>query len=59
MHHLICMVVHGIGTIHEASNKKQKIAVENVFRFLCILSFYIFMTSGRSKWSFLERKRDF
>ena len=40
--HLICLVVHGIGTIHEASNKKQKIAVENVFRFLCLLTFDIF-----------------
>ena len=42
MQYLICLVVHGIGTIHEASNKKQKIAVENVFHFLCILSLDIF-----------------
>ena len=42
MHHLICLVVHGIGTIHEASIKKQKLSAENVFCFLCILSFDIF-----------------
>ena len=30
-----------MGIIHEASNKKLEIAVENVFRFLCILSFDI------------------
>ena len=48
-----------MGTIHEASNKKQKIAVKNVFRFLCILSFEFFMKSGRSKRSFLGREKDF
>ena len=39
MHHLICLVVHGIGTIHEASIKKQKLSAENIF---CFLSFDIF-----------------
>ena len=68
MRHLTCLMMHGVGTIHEASNLnyttliQKRIVLENLFHFLCIMFFDIFYevwTTWKSRWSFLGRKGEF